>query len=113
MDIPQRVPPQPRTRDRTNENFEKARESIMWRCDEISRRYQADVYIVLRRKHKHYEYSSIDAPSWPLSKADMERVYPVPIQRTPASFARRRSRLTRVSNRPDESTVGSTPRAGE
>ncbi|KAK0368599.1 hypothetical protein CLIM01_14048 [Colletotrichum limetticola] len=30
----------------------------MWRCDEISRRYQSDVYVVLRRRHKHYEYSS-------------------------------------------------------
>ncbi|KAK2024534.1 hypothetical protein LX32DRAFT_643562 [Colletotrichum zoysiae] len=100
----QRDPPQPRTRDRTNENFEKARENIMWRCDEISRRYQADVYIVLRLKHKHYEYSSIDAPSWPLSKADMERVYPVPIQRTPASFIRRRSRLTKAQPDPMRST---------
>ncbi|KAK2055563.1 hypothetical protein LY76DRAFT_185292 [Colletotrichum caudatum] len=89
MDTPQRDPPLPRTRDRTNENFEKARENIMWRCDEISRRYQADVYIVLRRKHKHYEYSSIDAPSWPLSKANMVSVM---IPRSLPSLNSRRKR---------------------
>ncbi|KAK2052804.1 hypothetical protein LY76DRAFT_488757, partial [Colletotrichum caudatum] len=61
-------PLQPRMRDRTNENLQKARENIVWRCDETSRRYPADVYILLRQRHKHYEYSSIDASSWPLSK---------------------------------------------
>ncbi|KAI3532117.1 hypothetical protein CABS03_13307 [Colletotrichum abscissum] len=46
----------------------------MWRCDEISRRYQSDVYIVLKRRCKHYEYSSTDDPAWPISRADMVRV---------------------------------------
>ncbi|KAK1659870.1 hypothetical protein BDP55DRAFT_678132, partial [Colletotrichum godetiae] len=64
-----------RKRDRTNENFEKARENMMWRCDEISRRYQSDVYIVLRRRHKHYEYSSTNDPAWPISRADMVGIF--------------------------------------
>ncbi|KAK1640049.1 hypothetical protein BDP81DRAFT_419260 [Colletotrichum phormii] len=80
-----------RKRDRTNENFEKARENIMWRCDEISRRYQSDVYIALRRRHKHYEYSSTNDPAWPISRADMEKVYPLPMRKTAANFTRRRS----------------------
>ncbi|KAK2005765.1 hypothetical protein LZ32DRAFT_671205 [Colletotrichum eremochloae] len=43
----------------------------MRRCNDISRRYQTDVYIMLRRKHKHYEYSSTDDRSWPISRAAM------------------------------------------
>ncbi|KAK0367688.1 hypothetical protein CLIM01_14953 [Colletotrichum limetticola] len=46
----------------------------MWRCDEISRRYQSDVYVVLKRRHKHYEYSSTNDLAWPISRADMVRV---------------------------------------
>ncbi|KAK1517370.1 hypothetical protein CABS01_16683 [Colletotrichum abscissum] len=80
----------PSKRDRTNENFEKARENLMWRCDEISRRYQSDVYIVLKRRCKHYEYSSTDDPAWPISRADMEKVYPMPMRKTAADFVRRR-----------------------
>ncbi|KAK2778401.1 hypothetical protein CKAH01_11798 [Colletotrichum kahawae] len=48
----------------------------MWRCDEISRRYQSDVYIVLRRRHKHDEYSSTNDPAWPISRADMVGIFP-------------------------------------
>ncbi|KAK1657060.1 hypothetical protein BDP55DRAFT_686865 [Colletotrichum godetiae] len=93
-------------RDRTNENFEKVRENIMRRCNEISHRYQTDVYITLRRKHKHYEYSSTDDPSWPISRADMERVYPVPLRKTPANFVRHRSRATKAHLHIVKSTSG-------
>ncbi|KAK1973238.1 hypothetical protein LZ30DRAFT_43967 [Colletotrichum cereale] len=90
-------------RGRTNENFEKVGENIMRRCNEISHRYQTDVYITLRRKHKHYEYSSTNDPSWPISRADMERVYPVPLRKTPANFVRRRSRTTKAHLDPTSS----------
>ena len=47
-------------RDRANENFRRASENIMWRCDEIRQRYGADAYILLRRGHRYYEYNSAD-----------------------------------------------------
>lgn len=47
-------------RDRENENFRRASENIMWRCDEIRQRYRADAYILLRRGHRYYEYNSTD-----------------------------------------------------
>ena len=61
----------PKKRDRTNENFQRAAENIMRRCDEINRRYQADVYILVRRRNRHYEYKSADDPSWPTPAAEV------------------------------------------
>ncbi|GKT96931.1 hypothetical protein Ct61P_14781 [Colletotrichum tofieldiae] len=58
-------------RDRTNENFDKATKNLMSRCDQIRQRYGADVYIQVRRKHKHYQYTSSNEPSWPKTKAEM------------------------------------------
>jgi len=52
-------------RDRTNENFQRAVKNVMRRCDEINRRYQADVYTLFYRNHRLYEYTSTDQPSWP------------------------------------------------
>ena len=58
-------------RDRTNENFRKAVEGIMRRGDKISQGYGADVYILLRRRNRHFEYTSVDKPSWPTSKPEI------------------------------------------
>ncbi|WQF84239.1 hypothetical protein CDEST_09253 [Colletotrichum destructivum] len=77
-------------RDRTNENF-KAAKNLLSRCDQIRQRYGADVYIQVRRMHKHYEYTSLNEPSWPKTKTEMERTYPVPVTRTPLDFVSRRS----------------------
>ncbi|KAH0430377.1 hypothetical protein CcaCcLH18_07889 [Colletotrichum camelliae] len=60
-----------RKRDRTNENFAKATKNLMWRCEKIRQCYGADVYIQVHRKHKHYEYSTSDEPSWPKSKTEL------------------------------------------
>ncbi|WQF76290.1 hypothetical protein CDEST_01304 [Colletotrichum destructivum] len=96
-------------RDRTNENFDKAAKNLLSRCDQIRQRYGADVYIQVRRMHKHYEYTSLNEPSWPKTKTEMvsaiveqplkannstlkERTYPVPVMRTPLDFVSRRSR---------------------
>ncbi|KAK4119883.1 hypothetical protein N657DRAFT_649662 [Parathielavia appendiculata] len=64
----------------------------MHRCDDISRRYGADVYIVLRRKGRYYDYSSSRDPSFPLSSAEIERTYPVPVRKTPVDIERRKQR---------------------
>ncbi|KAF4922070.1 hypothetical protein CGCF245_v015442 [Colletotrichum fructicola] len=73
-------------RDRTNENFAKATKNLMWRCEKIRQCYGADVYIQIHRKHKHYEYSTSDEPSWPKSKAELARTYPIPVTRRPRDF---------------------------
>ncbi|KAK1973608.1 hypothetical protein LZ30DRAFT_610341 [Colletotrichum cereale] len=96
-------------RDRTNENFDQATKNLLSRCGHIRQRYGADVYIQVRRMHKHYECTSSNEPSWPKTKAEMvsaiveqllkannsalkERTYPIPVTRTPLDFVGRRSR---------------------
>jgi hypothetical protein len=63
MTDPVRHPPK---RDRTSENFLRAAKSIMRRGDEMRRRYGADVYIVLRRNSRYYDYCSTKDSSFPL-----------------------------------------------
>jgi hypothetical protein len=62
MDQP-RTPPK---RDRTNENFHKATSRLMRRGHQISRRYQAHVYIQVSRQRKYYDYTSTTDTSFPL-----------------------------------------------
>ncbi|KAK1712234.1 uncharacterized protein BDZ83DRAFT_105201 [Colletotrichum acutatum] len=83
-------------RDRSGENFTKATKNLLARCDRIREQYGADVYIQVRRMHKHYTYTSSNEPSWPKTKAEMERMYPIPITRTPQDFAGKRSRASVV-----------------
>ncbi|KAH8652842.1 hypothetical protein BGZ61DRAFT_321730, partial [Ilyonectria robusta] len=52
-------------RDRTNENFSRATQRLMRRCNQLSDRYNADVYIVVRRNHRHYDYNSTNDPLFP------------------------------------------------
>ncbi|KAK1974189.1 hypothetical protein LZ30DRAFT_741205 [Colletotrichum cereale] len=75
----------PKKRDRTNENCVKAIKNIMWRCEQIRRRYSAD-------KNRFYEYTSSDEPSFPRSRAEMENTYPLPLTRSPLDYAERRTR---------------------
>lgn len=55
----------PAKRDRTNENFLRATKNILRRGDEMSRRYGADIYIVVRRKGRYYDYCSTQDTSFP------------------------------------------------
>ncbi|KAB5526452.1 hypothetical protein GE09DRAFT_1151510 [Coniochaeta sp. 2T2.1] len=73
-------------RDRTNENFLRAAKRIMRRGDEMHRRYGAEVYIVMRRKGRYYDYCSTQDHSFPPSCAEINKTYPLPIRRTPAHF---------------------------
>ncbi|KAK2776643.1 hypothetical protein CKAH01_12293 [Colletotrichum kahawae] len=88
----------------------------MWRCEKIRQCYGADVYIQVHRKHKHYEYSTSDEPSWPKSKAELvstaldlrsethvfpkARTYPMPITKRPRDFVP--SRALSVSSPSDK-----------
>jgi hypothetical protein len=64
-------PPSVSKRDRTNDNFARATFRFMKRCDQLSRRYDADVYLLVRRKQRHYDYKSTDDPSFPVSSPDL------------------------------------------
>lgn len=55
----------PKKRDRTNDNFARAMRGLMKRSDRISRQFGADMYVLLRRKYRHYEYNSSQDPSFP------------------------------------------------
>ncbi|KAL4404020.1 hypothetical protein CABS03_14895 [Colletotrichum abscissum] len=61
----------PKKRDRTNENCDKAVKNIMWRCEQIRRRYGADVYVQVRFKTRLYEYTSSEKPEFPRSRAEL------------------------------------------
>lgn len=60
-----------RRRDRTRDNFVRAALRLMKRCDQISRRYSADVYILVRWQHKHYEYRSANDSAFPDHSIDL------------------------------------------
>ena len=64
----------PANRDRTNENFLRATKNIMRRGDEMSRRYGADIYIVLRRKGRYYDYCSTQDTSFPTLPREIVRI---------------------------------------
>lgn len=64
-------PPSVGKRDRTNDNFVRATFRFMKRCDQLSRRYDADVYLLVRRKQKYYDYKSTDNLLFPVSSPDL------------------------------------------
>ncbi|OHE90289.1 hypothetical protein CORC01_14418 [Colletotrichum orchidophilum] len=45
----------------------------MWRCEQIRRRYGADVYVQVRFKSKSYEYTSSNEHNFPRSRAELNR----------------------------------------
>ena len=65
--------PRPK-RDRTNDNFLRATKNIIHRGDEMSRRYGADIYIVLRRKGRYYDsLAAVNVGSKPSSSSLIQR----------------------------------------
>ena len=55
-------------RDRTNQNFSKCTKSLLKKSNNLTR-YQADVYVLIRRKGKIWEYKSLSCDCWPLSSS--------------------------------------------
>jgi hypothetical protein len=90
------VEPFPPKRDRSNENFKKAYKNIMGRCDDISSLYNADIYLLIRRRcsrsERYYEYDSTSDQLWPPPSAEVARAYPMPVKMTPADFTHRQTR---------------------
>lgn len=83
-------------RDRSSENFKKTCESLMARGNDIKFDYDADVYILVRRRHRYYEYCSLDVPTWPVQKAELTTTYPLPVRKSSADFIQRRNRRMRL-----------------
>ena len=95
-------------RDRTNENFSKAASRLMRRCDQISRRYNARVYVQMSQQQQYYNYKSTNeesfpmpvdvlvrswAPSipsstspWIVANLAQDKLYPIPIRGTASDF---------------------------
>ncbi|KAK1471352.1 hypothetical protein CABS01_16590 [Colletotrichum abscissum] len=96
-------------RDRSGENFTKATKSLLARCDRLRERYKADIYIQVRRMHRHYTYTSSNEPSWPKTKAEMERMYPVPVTRTPQDFDSKRNRVSSIHTLQESAAEEKTP----
>lgn len=57
-------------RDRTRDNRARAVFRMLRRCDQLNRRYSADVYVLVRWKNRHYEYCSADDAAFPISPRD-------------------------------------------
>jgi hypothetical protein len=62
---------------RANENFEKRKRSLLRKCNETVKLYDADLYIVARRKGKCTVYSSCFVSTWPPRQEDMVSLYPL------------------------------------
>ncbi|KAH7129675.1 hypothetical protein B0J13DRAFT_563205 [Dactylonectria estremocensis] len=45
----------------------------MRRCDQLSSRYGADFYVVVRQNHQHYDYNSSKDPSFPTPLIEIVR----------------------------------------
>ena len=54
-----------RKRDRMNENFSKRVKSLLEKNNGLTE-YYADVYLLIRRHGKLWEYNSTDCKHWPL-----------------------------------------------
>lgn len=61
----------PKRRDRTRDNLVRAVLRTLRRCDQLSRRYGADVYVLVRWQNKHYEYCSTDEAAFPIRPIDL------------------------------------------
>jgi len=91
-----------RKRDRINENFSKRVKSLLEKSNGLTE-YNADVYLLIRRHGKLWEYNSIDCKCWPLSRNAIvstltqynmqliliihkEVYYPVPIRKSQKDY---------------------------
>lgn len=54
-------------RDRTGDNFNRAKDRLMRRCNKISKQYNSDIYVFVRWKGRHYDYMSTADGSLPIA----------------------------------------------
>ncbi|KAK7211909.1 hypothetical protein V2G26_019087 [Clonostachys chloroleuca] len=78
--------PLPAKRDRSNENLTRTIERLIRRCDKISLRGNFDIYLLVRRNNRYYEYNSASDSSFPASIDEIGRSFPRPVRKTPADY---------------------------
>ncbi|KAH7009261.1 uncharacterized protein B0I36DRAFT_342707 [Microdochium trichocladiopsis] len=57
--------------------------------NKISKKYSPRAYVQVYWKGRHYEYTSHDETRWPRTRDDLEIIYPLITQWTPATFVKR------------------------
>jgi hypothetical protein len=60
-----------RRRDRSNDNFIRAALGLKNRCKKIGNKYNAEFYLLIRRKHQHYRYQSTTDLKFPPSSSEL------------------------------------------
>ncbi|TGO81776.1 hypothetical protein BPOR_1020g00010 [Botrytis porri] len=61
----------------------------MEKADELRSEFGCDIYVLGRRNGKLFNYTSRDAPSWPLGLTEVDQSYPRAERYPPASFVKR------------------------
>lgn len=72
-----------------DENFRRQNLTFAAKGDKLRREFEADVFVLIRRKGKLMVYTSrnsLDDPQWPLRPEQIARYYPLPVIKTPATF---------------------------
>ena len=71
-----------------DENFRRQKIKLAEKGDRL-RKFDADVFMLVRRKGKLTIYTSrnsLDDPQWPLRPEEIARYYPLPVIKTPETF---------------------------
>jgi hypothetical protein len=75
-------------RDRTKENFAKSCKSSAARFNKLNQKYNARVYLQVQWRGRYYEYNSSQDLRWLKIGKELEIIYPLPVQWTPATFVK-------------------------
>ncbi|KAE8440723.1 hypothetical protein EG329_006774 [Mollisiaceae sp. DMI_Dod_QoI] len=85
---------------RISVSFEAVRSSISvssqcQKADKLRSEFGSEVYVLVRRNGRLFNYASRDGPSWPLNLTEVDQSYPLVERYTPASFTKQgtKSRL--------------------
>jgi len=82
-----------------DENFRRQKETIAEKGDRL-RKFDADVFILVKRKGKLMIYTSrnsLDDPQWPLRLEEIATYYPLPVIKTPETFESHERRQNIIS----------------
>jgi|SRR5687767_10806904 hypothetical protein len=88
-------------RDRTKENFAKSCKSGAARFNKLNQKYHARIYVQVQWRGRYYEYNFDKDLRWLKIGKELEAIYPLPIQWTPATFMKRKDDSF-ASSLPDE-----------
>ncbi|KAM9877585.1 hypothetical protein VDGL01_08321 [Verticillium dahliae] len=98
-------------RDRTKENFAKSCKSGAARFNKLNQKYHARIYLQVQWRGTYYEYNSDKDLRWLKIGKELEAIYPLPIQWTPATFMKGKDDSS-ASSLPDDNSGGDTEGLG-